>query len=352
MGGKKLINAKTAFAILADGSDETSKIADAFAAAMTEEVYFGPGVYGTTGVPTFSKPPIIQTAGPAHTIFKNLSAGTRMFEFERSIVGDLKTSFATFGGFQLDQNGSDGAGIKIGAQYSNLRDIWFRNQGIGGFALDMVGPTLGQFSRLHFTTCANGIRAVNCYYPHFEQVSIERLNGHAMVLRNCAAVSADGLYLDHGPGGTQGNAPEVLLIEDCSTVDISNLTSELAEGAALTAESYFQIRRSLNVNIRGGRVNHSANHGSKYLFHSDQSSIVLQGVEWQEERFGMVFLGGTGRMAARDIITGGGVDGSGSRYGILNADGPAERVEVENWRDEGTPCNMQYISASAKFFRP
>lgn len=98
-----MIDAKSTFNILADGSDETAEIADAFAASLTEAVYFGPGIYGAAGLPTFPTAPIIRTAGIANTTFKNLSPTVRMFEFAGHTPAP-GCAFMDFGGFTLDQN--------------------------------------------------------------------------------------------------------------------------------------------------------------------------------------------------------------------------------------------------------
>lgn len=344
-----MIDAKSAFSIIADGSDETTKIADALALAETGvQVHFGGGVFGVADLPAMNKPPAITTSGIAHTTFKNLSPTSRMFEFEKHLAADLKTSFMDFGGFTLDQNGSTGDAIKVGAMFSRLDNIWIKGQCGAGWALNVEGPTLGLFGNLHISGCSNGVRVHGTYYPKFEHLSIERTTGIGMLLENCAAVDIGSLYLDHGSiAGPAAN--ELLKISSCVTVNIRHLTSEIGNGCTLTPNWFFKALNSKNVNIHGGRINHYSDHGSHYLFHSENSSLRLQGVEWEESKNAMILMGGTGNIVARDIITSGTV--SGSRYGVANWDGPATRVEIENWQDLGTPASHAYVSAAAAYIR-
>jgi len=343
-----MIDAKAAFGILADGSDETTKIADAFTAAQTDPVYFGPGVYGVADLPSFTAPPIVRTANMLKTSFKNLSATSRMFEFEKHVGANLKTSFMDFGGFTIDQNGCTGGAIKVGAMFSRLDNIWIKGQRGAGWAVNIEGPTLGRFGNLHISDCSNGVRCHGTYYPRFDHLSIERTSGIGMLIESCAAVSIDSLYLDNGSVAGP-SAYELLKIVSSFTVNIGHLTSEIGPGAALTPNWYFKVLNSKNVNINGGRVNHYSNNGSHYLFHNENSSLRIQGIEWEESKPAIIFLGGNGNMAVRDIVTSGTT--SGSRHGVANWDGTAQRVEIENWQDTGQAA-PHTVNSTLSYVRP
>ena len=145
-----IIDAKQAFGIVADGSDETAKINQALAAATGENtgelVYFPPGIYGCDGLDVIDSAASFFGAGPRRTTFKNLSPTERLFEFS---AGDpqtnpLGTAFSRVGGFSVDQNGSTGDGFRLNKMYSRLHDIWLKEQAGNGWAVNAKNCTLSR----------------------------------------------------------------------------------------------------------------------------------------------------------------------------------------------------------------
>src|SRR5687768_6440365 len=132
-----MIDAKTQFSMLADGSDETTKINAAFAAALAdnEPLYFGPGVYGCGGIDPLIGPVDFAGAGIRRTIFKQLSATDRMFEFQPGGgAGVLGSAFMRAENFTIDQNSKAGSAIRLNTQFNGLRNIWVKDHksGSGG----------------------------------------------------------------------------------------------------------------------------------------------------------------------------------------------------------------------------
>lgn len=349
------LDAKTAFSIAADGTDETTAIVDALEASATQCVYFGAGTYAfnPTTLDTFQTVPQIETAGQRLTVFKNLSPTSRMFEFAKHSATDLKTVLLTFGDLTIDQNGSTGDAIKVGAYWTRLYRIWVKNQAGAGIAFNLDGITQGVLEDLQVTNSSNCMRLYNTYYARIDQFGCERTTGIGVEIISSVSPSITGLYLDNGSNdgsltGVPGN--EIMKISSSLAVDIRSLSGEFADGGTLTPPQFIKVENS-TVSITGGRINHTTSNGSKYIFYTINSDFRLQQFTWEEAKFAMVLIGGNGNIVARDIVTTGTVSGSGTRYGILN-DTTAQRVEIENWINKGTVASNAYISATNSYIRP
>lgn len=345
------LDAQADFGIAANGTDETTAIVTALEASALECVYFGAGTYAfdPTTLPAFESVPQIETAGMRLTVFKNLSATARMFEFAKHTATDFKTSFMSFGGLTIDQNGSTGTAVKAGAMFTSLQDIWVHGQAGAGWGFDLHGITQGVLRNLQITSSSNCLRLSTTYYLRADQIGCERTSGVGVLVEHSTGAVFTGLYLDNGSvaGPVAG---EVLKVYNSHSIDFDGLSGEFASGADLTPIWFIKIDVSTSVNVNGGRINHTSNNGSAYIFHVVNSDFRLAQFEWEESKLGMILIGGTGNIVARDITTTGTV--SGSRYGIANWDGPAQRVAIENWRDLGTPALNNYVSASVSYIRP
>jgi len=345
------LDAKTEFGIVANGTDETTAIVEALEASASECVYFGAGTYAfdPTTLDTFQTVPQIETAGMRLTVFKNLSASARMFEFAKHGPVDIKTAFMSFGGMTIHQNGSTGDAVKAEAMFTSLHDIWVYDQAGAGWAFNLHGITQGVLRNLQITSSSNCLRVSTTYYLRADQIGCERTSGIGVLIEHSTSPSITGLYLDNGSVAGPA-AGELLKVYNSHSVDIRSLSGEFANGADLTPTYYMKIDASYNVNVTGGRVNHTSNNGSAYLFYVVNSDFRLQQFEWEESKPAMILIGGTGNIVARDITTTGTV--SGSRYGVANWDGTAQRVEIENWRDLGSPASNAYVSATTSYVRP
>lgn len=342
-------DATTDFGVASDGSPDTTDILAALAATETQCVYFGYGTFAfdPTNLPVFDFVPLIETAGLRNTTFKNLSTSSRMFEFEKHDMPQLKSSFLDFGGFTIDQNGSTGDAIRVKAMFPHLHDIWVYGQAGAGWAFNVETATQGVLTNLQATASSNCLRVYLTYYLQVDHFGCERTTGVGILVELAASISFNSTYLDHGSAAGP-SAYELLKVVD-STANFYSLASEIGTAATLTPNWYFLVVDS-TVNIFGGRLNHYSNHGSHYLFFVDGSSFRLQGFEWHESKYGMILVGGRGNIVARDIVTKGTF--TGSRYGIANWAGQATRVEIENWQDFGTPASNAYVSAATTYIRP
>jgi len=334
-----MIDAKSAFGILADGSDETTKIAAALAAGgdtgTGDEVYFGPGIYGVNNLPAIDRLVNFRGAGNNKTIFKNLSSTARMFEFVGLAGSDWNSAFALPGNFTIDQNGCTGNAVELNAMFSGLSDCWIKNQGGAGYGVKAKNMTQGQLKNVHVTGSTNGILLDTCYYPYLENCSVERSTGVGVRMVGCASVNASSLYLDHGNAGSVGsNSPELLQIEGCTTVNINGLACEMGTSSNLVPNRYFWVLNSSNVNFNGGRINQYASESSSYMFYSQGSSTRIRGFEWFENQATMIFAGVSGdneSIALEDITTY--LSSPGSRYGLGCWEGRTGRVRITNWTD-------------------
>lgn len=354
------IDAKSAYGIVADCSDETAKIDAAFAAAQTEEVYFGVGCFGTTGVQTFNKPIATRTAGVALTVFKNLSANNRMFELARQAGGTLGTSFNNFGGFTINQNGSTGDGILGGAQYSSFRDITIHGQGGAGFAFNLSGATLATTQNLNVYQSSNCFKLTTIYYLDAGSWSCERSSGQGLVATSVVQLNMRSLYLDNGGVISSTPAGALMSINSSFSVHIDNFSTEIGPAAPLGPLAFFQIQNSENVTIGKSWISHyPASSQSKCLFMSDNSFLTLSSVEWTESNpvttilacvggpsaqanFGFPNNAGNKVLAIRDLITN--LSGPGFIVGMWG--GTGSRFIAENWFHKGPVTPGTVIDAS------
>lgn len=337
-----IIDAKQAFNIVADGSDETTKINQALAVATGENagelVYFPPGVYGCDGLDVIDNVASFFGAGPRRTTFKNLSPDERLFEFS---AGDpqtnpLGTAFSRVGGFSVDQNGSTGDGFRLNKMYSRLYDIWLKEQAGNGWAVNAKNCTLSRLmDDVHISRSTNGVFLDNCFYPRLSNVSIERTNGVALKSDGSIDVEIDHLYLDHGPGGTTGDAPELVQILNGDSLFIRGLTMELASAANLAPNRYMLFENFRSASVKGFRVNQYAAESSAYMFYAKDAGLSIESGQWYCDQHGMVFVGAEGDgsdLVLREIETYYNQT-SISRYAIGCWEGPIRKIVVDGWHD-------------------
>lgn len=354
-----IIDAKSAFGILADGSDETTKINAAFAAAGGVEegelLYFGPGIYGCDGLDQLTGTRNFFGAGMRKTTFKNLSPNVRLFDFEPGTgPAYWGSSFMRASGFSIDQNGCSGSAIRLNVQYNGLRDVWVRNQGggIGGdYAINAVNATLCDLDNVHVSNSDNCLNLQTCYYVNGRNISLERQKGRALMATGCAQTQLDGLYVDHGnPSSVGCIVPEMVLVNECTSFHISGLSTEIADAGTMIgnvpvageapARAYMLFKHSRNINIHGGRINHSAVELSSYMMFFEDCSASLDGFEWYETKNGMILAGVSAsnkRLSVKHVDTY--VTAPTSRYGIGNWYGKTGRIRLEDWTDYAKLCS-------------
>lgn len=337
-----IIDAKQAFNIIADGSNETAKINQALTAATGENtgelIYFPPGIYGCDGLDPIDNVASFFGAGPRRTEFKNLSPDQRLFEFKggNPSGNPFGTAFSRVGGFSVDQNGSVGDGFQLNVMYSRLHNIWLRGQAGEGWAVNAKNCTLSRLmDDVHISTSSNGLFLDTCYYPRIVGCSVERTTGPAVKAVACADISFTDLYLDHGyTASTEAPAIELMQIFDTSTVRFSGLSMELAGGNNLVPNRYMHFKNSSNINVSSVRINHSAAESSSYMFYVEDGSLSIDKAEWFEYQSGMVFVGAKGTqtlLSLRDVVTY--VNTTGSKHAIGCWDGPIHRLVVNGWHD-------------------
>lgn len=332
-----MIDAKIAFNIAADGSDETVKIAAALAAAgdtgTGEEVIFPPGMYGVNGVPPIAAHVVFRGVGPEKTFFKNLSATQPVFDLVRQAQGALNSSFSKIGGFTVLQNGCVGDAIRVNAQYSGIADVVVKGQRGAGFAYWMEGATIATMDGCHAFDCTNGLKAKDTHYLNAANGSIERTNGVGVDLEGCAVVNYDGLYLDNGSNPT-GYCNELFKAKDCRTVLLPGFSCEIGPGATLTPNQYFSVMDTDNLAFDGARFSHYSGNPMHYLTYFDNSGVSMNDVEYVEAS-PMVFAGGKGaasRLSLRRVTTS--ITHTGSRFGVALWDGAIGRITMDDWFDK------------------
>lgn len=337
-----IVDAKQAFGIVADGSDETAKIRQAMEVATGENsgemVYFPPGIYGCDGLDTIDNVASFFGAGPRRTKFKNLSPDTRLFEFRGSAQpGDMATSFLKVKGFSVDQNGCTADAFSLNTMYSRLEDIWITGQAGDGWAVNAKKCTLSKLmDDVHITRSTNGLLLDDCYYPRVLNSSIERTFGVGLKVIGCAEPAFDHLYVDHGPPDcASGHAPELVQIINSDAVQFNGLAMELSNGANLTPNRYMEFKNS-DVQVRSARINQNGPESSAYMFWADNAQLSIDGAKWFEYQPAMVFVGGTGAetsLSLRGIEAYYSSPASPNRYAIGCWEGQIRKVEVNGWRD-------------------
>lgn len=335
------IDAKIAFNIAADGSDETAKITAALAAAgdtgTGDEVIFPPGMYGVNGMPPITANVVFRGVGPEKTFFKNLSASQPAFDLVRQAPGVLNSSFSKIGGFTVLQNGCVGDAIRMNAQYSGIDDVVVWGQGGAGFAYRLEGATEATMERCHSFGGTNGLKAKDTHYFNLSACTIERTNGRGVDLEGCAVAELGGLYLDNGSSPT-GYSDELFRAKDCRTVLLPGLSCEIGPGATLTPNQYFSVIDTDNLVFSGARFSHYSGDTMHYVTYFDNSGVSMNDVEYVDCS-PMVFVGGKGaqsRLSVRRVTTN--ITHSGSRYGVALWDGAIGRITMEDWFDKFQPA--------------
>lgn len=336
-----MIDAKSVFSIAADGSDETAKVAAAFAAGThpdtEDEIYFGPGIYGVSGLPPIAKQANFRGMRN-RTFFKNLSSTVRLFEFQKQASGDLKTSYIKAGGFTILQEGCTASAITAGAQLTQLHDIAVQGQGGDAFAIDLDGTTLADVRNILVTGSNNGIRAKTVYYLRGDHWGVERLNGIGVLLDGVGEAVIDALYVDNKEASS---SKEALKIFESFSVHINGLSCEFHHVAPLSVPGYIGIFNSENVNICGGRVNHTVPQ-SKYVFNLEGSAVSIRDFEWVETQNAMIFCGvaPSNRIASFERIRTN-ISATGSKYGVTCWAGKSGRITLSDWMDRaGQPIHI------------
>lgn len=352
-----MINVKTAFGVIGDGSDETAKINDVFAASGSfdegEYPYFPPGVYGLDGPDQIAGAKPFMGAGYHKTQFKNLSPTARLFDIQPSPGPGLRGGdFTRFSGFSIDQNGCSGSAIILSRQYNGLRDVMIYNQGggvSGQAAIKATNATLADLDNVHVYNSDNCIELTNCVYVNAANVSLERGHGFALKADTCPSLDFTHLYLDNGNGAGGFEVGPLMTVINTTTANFNGLHMEMGLGGTLPAgKAYNLFQGSSNINVRGARLNHTLTMPSSYMFYLDDSCVNFDGVEWIETRIGMILFGAKGAnsvLSARNIVARN--SASGSHYGVGIWDGPVKRVIIDNWINKGNTCPV-YIGAAVQ----
>lgn len=344
-----MIDAKSAFGILADGSDETAKINAAFAAANTakEKLHFGPGTYGWAGTAPIDVCCDFEGEGEQSTIFKNLSDNVRFFDFRPASPGNLGSAFRKGSGFMIDQNGRTKSAIRLNTQFNKLHDVWIKDHKSGPqgeYALHLTNATLADLQNVHISNSDNCMAMVDSYYVNGRNMMIERQNGRALMAQNCAQTHFTGLYLDNGnPSSVGQTVPEVMLINGCSSFVVSGFSAELANSGSLMnnvfepgqgdCKAYFLCKDSFNVSLTGVRVFHSAGSPPAYLFYSKDGSMFLTDNEWHEDTVNTIYAGCSSnnkQLSVVNMTTH--YSASGSKYGVAAFYGTPQSLTVKNWK--------------------
>lgn len=360
-----IIDAKSAFNILADGSDETTKINAAFAAAggveAGELLYFGPGIYGCDGLDQLTGVRNFIGAGMRKTTFKNLSPNVRLFDFQPGNgPSDWGSSFMRGERFSIDQNGCSAPAIKLNVQQNGLRDVWVKNQGggrNGSYAVECKNATHANLDNVHMLNCDNGLKLDTCYYVSGRNITIERQKGRALYAVNCAETTIGDMYIDNGNPAAIGNTvPEMMLVQSCGNFSIGTLSTEIATAGTLDfnitfangerERAYILYDSAEAFQIGSFRVNHSAvDSGNAYIFYAKDSFGTVSNTEWYENQNSKTLFGcfpGNHMLAVENVITRN--TATSGRYGVGAWNGKSKMVSVKRWRNVNNACEV-YIQA-------
>jgi hypothetical protein len=359
-----IIDAKTTFGFLMDGSDETAKFNAAIAATAGlgtgNTLYFDGGVIGLNGPNQIGSSVTIDGAGENKVIFKNLSTNKRMFDFDGPsnplpappYTGpDFKAAFSTIRNISIDQNGCSKSAIRFNTMYCSLENVWVFNQGggsTGEYAINVNNGTHFGMTNVGVTNSDNCLNIENSFYADLRNVSLERQKGRALRVDACIQFNASSLYLDHGnPGAAGNNVPEMAVFRGVSGLLINGMSTEIAPGAGTlinnVANTGDDPRRAYIIfdSIESGEVNslgvsHSAGGGSAIMAAVISSTIAFRGTKWTEANSPnmILFYIHRNNMAfSADNTTTRLAHPSGSVYGVGAWGGQSGAITLRGWKD-------------------
>lgn len=360
-----IVDAKSAFNIVADGSDETTKINNAIASVIGQDagetLYFGGGIYGCDGLDAIPTTLTIDGAGPDKATFKNRSASARMFELEAPVPnsGTRATAFSKFSGFGIDQNGCSAPAVESNTMYCALDWMWIRNQGGGRYGEAAVKVRKGTHFSMRdvgITNSDNCLDVEDSLYFCGDNVTLERQKGRALRVDNCAQFNAKALYVDHGNPGAAGNdVPEMAKFRGVSGLLINGLSSELAPGAGNLVNNVFMAgdddRRAyiLFDSVESGEVigfapSHSAGGTSAILAAVESSTIAFSGTKWTEHHKDMIlfYVNKNNIAFTANNTTTRNNDQTGTVYGVAAWGGKSKRVMIKGWDNIETSIPATY----------
>src|SRR3972149_5209533 len=179
------------FGLLGDGSDETSKLLEAFNSGV-DGLVFPSGVYGFSEELLFETRTDFKGAGRGKTIFKNLSATANGMKWPN--VNDNVYQRAE--GFTIDMNGSTGIALFQGAQQSHVAEVVIKNQTGTNPAWHVEGATRCSAERSRISQCDTGLKIKDTNYPIFSNIMLEAKRHRALELRGVVRGNFPGMYIE------------------------------------------------------------------------------------------------------------------------------------------------------------
>jgi hypothetical protein len=366
-----IIDAKSAFGFLMDGSDETAKFNAAVAATVGlgtgNTLYFDGGVIGLNGPAVIGSLVHIVGAGRNKTVFKNLSTDKRMFDVNLPISPaaaapyygvDYGAAFSTLENFSIDQNGCSKSAIRFNTMYCGMEDVWVHNHGGGAegeYAVNINNATHFSMIDCSVTNSDNCLNIENSYYVSLVNVPLERQKGRALRVDACIQFNAASLYLDHGnPAANGNNVPEMAVFRGVSGLLLNGISTEIAPGAGLLVNNIHNApddpRRAyiLFDSVEAGEVNgfavsHSAGGSSAVMASIKSSSIAFSGTKWTEwgtPNMVLFYIHSDNLMFSADNTTTRCKNQSGAVYGIGAWAEKSDIVHVARWKDINSPATL------------